>query len=150
MFASSHTPLLVPVAAVPSPPPPASYNAAVCTTAPVAGATWHPFRLPAGLDYLKTAHPEVVERAKWAPPSALATAATLTSAITEKAWPALGSGALRPTECVPSETWYTCFACRGSTLERPCNGTVGHYRAHGLCYHQKNKKRLAGRSPSLC
>ena len=97
-----------------------------------------------------TAHPEVVERAKWAPPSALATAATLTSAITEKAWPALGSGALRPTECVPSETWYTCFACRGSTLERPCNGTVGHYRAHGLCYHQKNKKRLAGRSPSLC
>ena len=46
--------------------------------------------------------------------------------------------------------WYTCFACRGSTLERPCNGTVGHYRAHGLCYHQKNKKRLAGRSSSLC
>ena len=84
-----------------------------------------------------SAHPEVVARSRWAPE------ATVAALDTEQRKPLA--------ECVPSETWYTCFACKGSALEPHCNGTVGHYRAHGLCYHQKMKKKsMAPGAHMLC
>lgn len=30
-----------------------SFDVPVCTTTPVQGASWHPFRFPVGFDYLK-------------------------------------------------------------------------------------------------
>jgi hypothetical protein len=101
-----------------------------------------------------SAHPEVVGRARWwVGPGRLAAADTGTDATPR---PPLGSspsaGKIASASssspwlsaCEPSDSWHTCFSCRGSQLEHGCNGTVAHYRAHGACHWQKMKRGKQG------
>ena len=100
-----------------------------------------------------SAHPEVVSRARWAGPGSLAAAATAGGTAGTAGGTAGTAGGTAatvpraplsvsqwPATCEPSDSWHTCFSCRGSHLERGCNGTVQHYRAHGACYWQKLKR----------
>lgn len=65
-----------------------------------------------------TAHPEVVARSRWARGS------------THDASRAGPSTTVVVAPCEPSAAWHTCMACRGSLLERSCNGTVQWYARH--------------------
>ena len=101
-----------------------------------------------------TAHPEVTSRARWAGPGNLMGATRKKAPFVTKERPSAlalsaSTSSVWPSVCEPSDTWYTCFACRGSRLETACNGTVAHYRAHGACHWQKLRKAKKGGVASL-